>query len=388
MVPSSVLRASISPVLILHWCSPTQSTKALPRRIKQKRKCSLPTKFDNTYPSVNILNSLAPPLRPHVELEVYRRQSIYGNPSDVYEAGPDVLIRENGRARRGYVRQYTSNHPTFNDSGETILEVVDEDNNTWRFEHRSEFGWPANQDNRCYGRVQVAPARQRHIPTYEPTGSITTNTWNDYWSPGEATTTSATTYERNYANNEYLLSSATATISYRTHDTWIEDEMVQRCRAHDAWIEGEMVQRYNNRPPIEAWQILAPPRVSDEERARWAERDRQHLEARRQQEEERRAAEGRAERLLLALLTPEQRDDYKNKRCFYTQVNGQHFRIDFGTTNNVKRIDPVTKRVIEGLCIHPSFRHGCPTPDVLVAQKLMLETQPERFMQIANHNLN
>lgn len=96
-------------------------------------------------------------------------------------------------------------------------------------------------------------------------------------------------------------------------------------------------------------------------------------------------AETRAEKLLRTLLTPEQLKDYEEKRCFYMQVNHELFRVDFGTTGNVKRINPENGDVEETYCIHmPYAFHEVPTQDVMLAQKLLLETNPEQFKQTAN----
>lgn len=99
---------------------------------------------------------------------------------------------------------------------------------------------------------------------------------------------------------------------------------------------------------------------------------------------QRKEAESKAERLLRALLTPQQLSDYENKRCFYLQVNNELFRIDYGSTGNVKRINPENGEILESYCIHPSFRNSVPVQDVMLAQKLLLETDPEQFKKTAN----
>ena len=135
---------------------------------------------------------------------------------------------------------------------------------------------------------------------------------------------------------------------------------------------------------MRANQFMPPIRVSPEERARREAEERRWREEEEIRKQERAAASEKAETLLLALLTPEQQEDYKNKRRFFLPINGELFRIDYGRTGNVKRVDPVTREVTDSYCIHPAM--SCPNQDVMVAQKLMLETDIERFMKTANHH--
>jgi hypothetical protein len=94
------------------------------------------------------------------------------------------------------------------------------------------------------------------------------------------------------------------------------------------------------------------------------------------------AAEDLAERLLMTLLTDEQRRCYEKDKTFYTQVNGKLFKFTFGTVANVHLIED--GKVAERYCVHPSsWRNPCPTADVMAAQKLMLETNPEQFLKVA-----
>jgi hypothetical protein len=307
-----------------------------------------------------------------VEVEVRRRAPIFGDPSDLYEAGPDALIHYNGSTRQGYLEEYSEQFPTSSTTqSERNLRLRDEDNNIWDIRHEAYLDFGGNQNQQYYGRVIVTPARRTRYPMYSPTSAVN---WTE--EIHEYPTTSATTtggYEVTWgphSTSTIISGSTTGVIRYTTAD--------------NLQIVGETIDLSERRSVPDAWQFLAPPRVSDEERARWAARELQYREAERQRAEERRAAEGRAENLLLAILTPEQQDDYKSRRCFYMEVNGQHFRVDFGTTNNVKRIDPVTKRVLEGLCIHPSSRHGCPTPDVLVAQAHVMAVLRRTFSWLRN----
>lgn len=93
------------------------------------------------------------------------------------------------------------------------------------------------------------------------------------------------------------------------------------------------------------------------------------------------AAKGRAERLLLGALGPEQRKDLTEKNCFYLHTqSGRRYRIDRGTHGNVKLVDE-KNGVISRFCAQPP---GVPAEDAMLAQKLMLETDEQSFLRVAN----
>ena len=127
----------------------------------------------------------------------------------------------------------------------------------------------------------------------------------------------------------------------------------------------------------------APPRrtVSPEERAAYEARERA-LQAQVEAEREfRRIAEAKAEILLQRLLSPEQRETLKEKRCFYMYSNGKKYRIDRGQHGNVKLLD-AKDQIVESYCIQP--KGGIPDADAMAAQKLLLEADPETFVRVAN----
>lgn len=96
------------------------------------------------------------------------------------------------------------------------------------------------------------------------------------------------------------------------------------------------------------------------------------------------AAAKRAEGLLLANLTLEQRAAYKKERTFI--VNGSHggrFKLMRGYSHNVKELDE-EGREVRTFCIHPPAQHPCPNEDNVLLQKLMLQTDEEEFRRIAN----
>ncbi len=127
--------------------------------------------------------------------------------------------------------------------------------------------------------------------------------------------------------------------------------------------------------------------VSAEERARWRESEREFERKAAEERERRKAAETRAEELLLANLTPEQRDEYKRMKRFSVHLpNGKVYRIRKGFAGNVELVEPgMTGRSlkrVESFCIHPAER--IPDQDTMLAQKLLLEADEPEFRRIAN----
>ena len=103
---------------------------------------------------------------------------------------------------------------------------------------------------------------------------------------------------------------------------------------------------------------------------------------RERRDEERKKADERAEALLLAHLTPDQRETLERMRHFVVQSErGRVYRLRRGRLANVDEMDK--DRVVAQYCIHPSI-HNIPEADSLLAQKLMLEMNEEQFLRIAN----
>jgi hypothetical protein len=91
-------------------------------------------------------------------------------------------------------------------------------------------------------------------------------------------------------------------------------------------------------------------------------------------------AHQRAMDLLLAHLTEAQRAEFARARAFVVRsASGQRYRINYGTTSNIEVLAP-DGEVEHRLCAGPV---GVPTPSVLLAQKLMLETHEAEFLRIA-----
>lgn len=139
---------------------------------------------------------------------------------------------------------------------------------------------------------------------------------------------------------------------------------------------------WNEQYIINANQILVPPRLSEEERTRREAQARAYQEELNRKEAERAAAETRAEMLLHSCLTIEQKDELTKKNHFHLYVGNKKYRIERGVSGNIKLLgeNDVPKHQY---CIHPN---GVPIGDVMLAQKLLLETNEEEFLRVANRH--
>ena len=118
-------------------------------------------------------------------------------------------------------------------------------------------------------------------------------------------------------------------------------------------------------------------RQEEETQRRRQEADRALQERLRAEQE----AKDKAEALLLRSLTDNQKQDLALRNYFLVESGGETYKINRGFAGNVKLLDQ-TGREIRSFCIHPTER--VPDADNMLAQKLMLETDKERFLRIAN----
>jgi hypothetical protein len=90
------------------------------------------------------------------------------------------------------------------------------------------------------------------------------------------------------------------------------------------------------------------------------------------------AAEARAKSLLLGVLTPKQREDFTRSGYFTVEVAGRgNFVILPDAMFNV--LEPAT-----GDCYCAVPATGVPIADLMLAQKLLLESDPDQFFRTAN----
>ncbi|WP_456679452.1 hypothetical protein [Bradyrhizobium sp. S3.7.6] len=104
-------------------------------------------------------------------------------------------------------------------------------------------------------------------------------------------------------------------------------------------------------------------------------------------------AVARSRELLLAHLTPAQRETFEKNKWFIVEggLSKQHYRIrDAG--HMVANID-VLSAPLEGIDLAPLYRlcghcdlGAVPLYDQLLAQKMMLEYDEERFLKLANRH--
>lgn len=123
---------------------------------------------------------------------------------------------------------------------------------------------------------------------------------------------------------------------------------------------------------------------SEEEMAAFAEADRLAREQRREHREQialrAEEAQKKAEVLLRSQLTEEQIAELNVSNRFHvTSSRGRRYCINRGRAGNVSRMDDDGRFVF---CIHDYV--GLPESDTMLAQKLLLEADEERFLQIAN----
>ena len=92
------------------------------------------------------------------------------------------------------------------------------------------------------------------------------------------------------------------------------------------------------------------------------------------------AAQAKARALLERALTPQQRRDMFAERCFYVKGRSFTYRIREGHSGNVDQLDSAGL-VISRFCARPLGR--LPVYDVMLAQKLWIETDESMFLKKA-----
>lgn len=94
------------------------------------------------------------------------------------------------------------------------------------------------------------------------------------------------------------------------------------------------------------------------------------------------AAKDKAHKLLLSALDERQKTELRDRGYFHCKSQKGHvYRIYKGTHGNVKKIDPISKKEIESLCIQPD---NVPDWDAMLAQKLHIEFNEDHFRKTAN----
>lgn len=129
--------------------------------------------------------------------------------------------------------------------------------------------------------------------------------------------------------------------------------------------------------------VYQPPPETEEQRLARLERERQRREEAEAAKRERDEAKRKAEELLRESLDREQREQFDATKWFYViSQSGKRYRIRNGWAGNVDELNE-DDLIIAEYCIHPQ-EWGVPTEDNMLIQKLMLEADEERFLEIAN----
>lgn len=208
---------------------------------------------------------------------------------------------------------------------------------------------------------------------------------------GGATTTVTSSYIWKAWNQTYMqvttTSSGGTAILLGTNTTLTTGQLWQ------VWNQAYTVQVLSSnagtacRPA--GWVVGNHPQLSPEEELQAQTRVQQEWQLRAQAEEaERQRARERAAIILREHLTDAQKAELADKRYFTIRTlrpQGEEriYRIHRGRSRNVEQVDQNGKR-LKTLCIHPDI--SCPDEDTMLAQKLLLESEEDQFLRIANHS--
>lgn len=205
------------------------------------------------------------------------------------------------------------------------------------------------------------------------TSTGTSASTNQVWTIWTTSTGSLSTTATNNLTWSSWIDNTSVTLTTTLGST-VWDGWTQQYTLNDAGAAQSTVRRIQQRVQPTAEQ-LAAWRADEQRQREHAERVSAEL----------RAARARARRLLVACLSPEQRADLEEKKCFYLECHSpdgskRRYRIDEGTHGNVKLLGEGGK-VLGQYCVQPN---GVPTEDAMLAQKLWLETNEEEFKRKAN----
>jgi hypothetical protein len=119
-----------------------------------------------------------------------------------------------------------------------------------------------------------------------------------------------------------------------------------------------------------------------EQKAEARRRERQYRADQLRRQKEKRCASSRARKILGEHLDRHQRRCLEKLGHFDIRVRGRTFRIHNNKyQHNVFELDE-QNRPIREFCAHTS--HACPQSDHALAQKLLLEHDPDHFFRVAN----
>jgi len=161
---------------------------------------------------------------------------------------------------------------------------------------------------------------------------------------------------------------------YRIPSAWLQAAQTAAIDIMSAQSTGNTALRYYTE--WDAWANLVEETAEQKAVRRRAEAVREQRT--RDLQAARKAASDRAERLLEACLSTTQRDQLSSVGWFSVRApSGRVYQIRRGRARNV--VEMTTRRTY---CCHPI--DGVPDADTMLAQKLMIETQEEEFLRLAN----
>jgi len=208
--------------------------------------------------------------------------------------------------------------------------------------------------------------------TYSSSDTSTATTWQYWTTNGTNTSTTTDATWSTWANT----ASTTSTSTITTSNCWIiwtdqyGEEHRQAVNAGTVVINAS----YQAPAPETPEQRAERQRLYEEQRARRQEEERDY-------ERQRAVAEATAEELLHSLLTDQQIADLRAHGHFFVigSKSGKTYQIKKGYAGNVYLDEGGRKRKY---CAHG--RDSLPIFDHMVMQKLTLEHDEERFLQVAN----
>jgi hypothetical protein len=226
-----------------------------------------------------------------------------------------------------------------------------------------------------WGLSNTAPT---YTQPYQTITATTATTTNYYWFyPATSTTTATNTI---WFNGSQYYSLPASAQDYQQALYAQQAALYQQQAANAAYLQGlqAMQQRAHHPTDGDVRQAIADA----------------HVVANRQQRRVLDAlpktAQERARELLMQNLTPQQREQFE-KHGFFVIEGGKsrkkyRVRGDKGLTANVDVLSADERSVTIRLCAHGPLGEGMPLFDHLLAQKLMLESDEDAFIKIANRH--
>jgi hypothetical protein len=223
------------------------------------------------------------------------------------------------------------------------------------------YVWPAW--NATYTQTAITTGTAVTSSVTMPSNDLIWTAWN--------TNSAACTTGTNHYNNDW-------TIHYTQRlDGLAWEALNDRYETiREAGAEAERIRRYSRR------------QLTEEELVAELNREKRLREEAETRARVAREAQERAEHLLMTCLSPKQKEDLKQKNCFYIEVptsdgKMERYRVDRGTHGNVKQLD-AKGSIIRSFCVQPN---GVPVADSMLTQKLFLEADEEtraKFWETAN----